>query len=68
MSNGPFQNKNTFLHNKCLSVTDKSNITLLNNLLLNSYFENPTVGFHAIYVLNMHANFHVNRCNLPFNL
>ena len=58
MSNGPFQNKNTFLHNKCLSVTDKSNITLLNNLLLNSYFENLTVELHVLYVLFMHANFH----------
>ena len=37
-----------------------SNITLLNNLLLNSYFENPTVELHVLYVLNMHANFHTN--------
>ena len=32
------------------------NVTPTNNLLLNSNFENPTVGSHFIYVLNMHAN------------
>ena len=31
-----------------------------NNLLLNLYFENPTIGLHVLYVLNMHANFHIN--------
>jgi len=31
------------------------------NLLLNSYFENLTVGLHVLYVLNMHAKFHANR-------
>ena len=36
------------------------NVTPTNNLLLNSYFENPTVGLHVLYVLNMHANFHAN--------
>ena len=35
-----------------------NNITLPNNLLLNSYFENLTVELHALYVLNMHAKFH----------
>ena len=40
-----------------------SNITPLNNLLLNSYFENPTVELHVLYVLNIHAT----RCNLPFD-
>ena len=43
-----------------LDVTLK-NITLPNNLLLNLYFENPTVGLHVLYGLNIHANFHANR-------
>ena len=38
-----------------------SNITLPNNLLMNLYFENSTVGLHVLYVLNMHINFHINR-------
>ena len=38
-----------------------SNITSLNNLLLNSYFENPTVELHVLYFLNTHANFHANQ-------
>ena len=37
-----------------------SNVTLPNNLLLNSYFENPTVELHVFHVLNTHTNFHVN--------
>ena len=37
-----------------------SNITPLNNLLYNSYFENPTIELHVLYVLNIHANFYVN--------
>ena len=37
-----------------------SNVTPLNNLLLNLYFENFTVELHVLYVLNMHANFHIN--------
>ena len=37
------------------------NVTPTNNLLLNSYFENPTVGLQVLYVLNMHAKFHANR-------
>ena len=37
------------------------NITSPNNLLLNLYFENPTVGLHVLYDLNMHANCHVNQ-------
>ena len=37
-----------------------SNVTPPNNLLSNSYFENPTVEFHVLYVLNIYANFHVN--------
>ena len=28
---------------------------------MNSYFENPTIGLHVFYILNMHANFHANR-------
>ena len=38
-----------------------SNVTLPNNLLLNSYFESSTVGLYFLYVLNMHANFQANR-------
>ena len=37
------------------------NVTLTNNLLLNTCFENPTIGLHVLYVLNMHVNFHLNR-------
>ena len=37
------------------------NVTPQNNLLLNLYFENPTIGLHVLYSLNMHANFHANR-------
>ena len=37
-----------------------SNVTSSNDLLLNSYFKNFTVGLHILYVLNIHANFHVN--------
>ena len=42
-----------------LDITLK-NVTLTDNLLLNSYFENPTIGSHFLYVLNMHANSHAN--------
>ena len=38
-----------------------SSVTPPNNLLLNSYFRNFTVGLHVLYVFNMHANFHTNR-------
>ena len=38
-----------------------SNIILSNNLLMNLYFENFTIGLHILYVLNMHANFHINQ-------
>ena len=38
-----------------------SSVTPPNNLLLNSYFGNLTVGLHVLYVFNMHANFHANR-------
>ena len=30
-------------------------------MLLNSYFENLTVGLHVLYVFNMHANFYANK-------
>ena len=49
-------NKNIWINLK-LSVT-LNYITPPNNLLLNSYFKNLTIGLH---VLNMHANFHFNR-------
>ena len=38
-----------------------SNVIPPNNLLLNSYFENPTLELFVLYVLNMHANFYANR-------
>ena len=44
-----------------------NNVTPPNNLLLNSYFENTNVELYVLYVLNMHANFHANRCNLQFD-
>ena len=28
---------------------------------MNLYFENFTIGLHILYVLNMHANFHINQ-------
>ena len=37
-----------------------NNVTPLNNLLLN-YFESPIVELHVLYVLNIHANFHINQ-------
>ena len=37
-----------------------NNVILPNNLLLNSYFENTTIELYVLYVLNMHANFHIN--------
>ena len=36
------------------------NVTPSNNLLLNAYFENPTVGLHVPYGVNLHTNFHAN--------
>ena len=42
-----------------LDITLK-NVTLTDNLLLNSYFENPTIVSHFLYVRNMHANSHAN--------
>ena len=38
-----------------------NSVTLSNNLLLNSYFKNPTIELHVLYVLNMFANFHANQ-------
>jgi len=45
---------------KIFSGVTLNNITPHNNLLLNSYFKNSTVELHVLYILNMHANFHVN--------
>ena len=28
---------------------------------MNLYFENSTIRLHVLYVLNMHANFHINQ-------
>ena len=44
-----------------------NNVTLPNNLLLNSYFENTNVELYVLYVLNIHANFYANRYNLQFD-
>ena len=38
-----------------------SDVTSLNSFLLNSYFENSTVELHVLYVINIHAKFHVNQ-------
>ena len=38
-----------------------SNVTPLNNLLLNSYFENLTIALHVLYGLNMLVNFYANQ-------
>ena len=38
-----------------------SKVTPPNNLLLNSYFENLTIGLYILYVFNMHANFYTNQ-------
>ena len=48
-----------------LSVT-LSNVTPPNNLLLNSYFENLTVGLHVLYVKTCMPIF-IIRCYLLFN-
>ena len=39
----------------------QSNVTLPNNLLLNSYFENLIVRLHILYVLNIYAYFYANQ-------
>ena len=49
------------------NVTQK-NVTPTNNLLFNLYFENPTVGLHFLYILNMNAIFMPIGCNLLFDL
>ena len=38
-----------------------NNITPPNNLLLNSYFENLTIGLYVLYAFNMHASCHTNQ-------
>ena len=38
-----------------------NNITQPNNLLLNLYFKNLTIGLHVLYVFNMRANFYINQ-------
>ena len=38
-----------------------SNVTILDNLLMNLYFENSTIKLHVLYVLNVHTKFHTNR-------
>ena len=43
-----------------LNVT-LNNVTLSNNLLLVSYFEIFIIRLHILYVLNIHANFHINQ-------
>ena len=52
----------TYIHTYALgsSGVTLSNVTLPNNLLLNSYFESLTVELHVLYVLNMYDNFHAN--------
>ena len=38
-----------------------SHVAPPNNLLMNLYFKNSTIGLHVLYVLNMYANFHTNQ-------
>ena len=38
-----------------------NNITPPNNLSMNLYFKNSTIGLHLLYVLKIHANFHINQ-------
>ena len=48
----------------CVQVTSSvtiNNVTPLNNLLLNLYFENLTVGLLGLYVLNIYAKFYENQ-------
>ena len=42
------------------SCVTLNNVTSPNNLLLNQCFENPTFELHILYVIYMHANFHIN--------
>ena len=58
-SNGRFVKIHIELRNIALGTL--KNIIPTSNLLLNSYFKNPTVGSHFIFVLNMHDNFHANQ-------
>ena len=38
-----------------------SNVTQFNKILLDSYFENLTVGFYILYLFNEHAKFHIKQ-------
>ena len=38
-----------------------NNITQPNNLLLNLYFKNLTIGLHILHVFNMYVNFYINQ-------
>ena len=58
------------LHAKCVYIYSwvqitfgitLCNITPPNNLLLDSYFKDPTVELHILYMLNMHTNFNINK-------
>ena len=44
-----------------------SSVTRPNNLLLNSYFGNLTVGLHVLYAFNMHIKFRSNRMSFTTN-
>ena len=57
-SNGRFVKIHIELRNIGLG---SNNVIPSNNLLLNSYFENPIVRLHVLYDLNTHANFLANR-------
>ena len=46
---------------KVISSVTLSNVTPLNILLLNSYFENLTIGLHVLYVFNLHVNFYTSQ-------
>ena len=54
-------------HTNIVSVI-LSNVTPLNNMLFNSYFENPTFELHVLYFLTCMPIFMPIGFNLPFNL
>ena len=51
----------TNTHTKGWVQITLSNVTLLNNLLLNSYFEKHTIELHVLYVFNVHTNLSTNQ-------
>ena len=44
-----------------LHLISNVTLTLLNNLLLNLYFENLTIELHVLYALNIRDNYYTNQ-------